>query len=228
MFLLDIIAPKKCIKCEKIGNYLCKTCLEEIWYHEDICYVCKQKSKNFKTHWYCENDHTYFKQILILTHYKNFNIKYLIKQAKFHHKFEIFDDFAKYLITLLQNNLDTPESQIILIPAPMFFLKKLWRWYNQAEILTKKIAKYWNYEYNSKIIKKIKHTKPQSHLSKVDRIINLQNTFKINLWELEKYKNHTFVIVDDVISTWTTFVEISKILKKHWITKIIWLSIASW
>ena len=47
--------------------------------------------------------------------------------SKYIYKFEIFDDFAKYLVTLLQNNLDTQENKIILIPAPMFFLKKLWR-----------------------------------------------------------------------------------------------------
>lgn len=225
--LKKIISPKKCIKCQKNGNYLCETCLETIWYYEDTCYVCKQKSVNFENHWYCKNDTVFYDKIIILAHYKNKDIKYLVKQSKFHNKYDILDTFWKYLSILLKENIWDNEK-IILISSPMYFLKKLKRWYNQAEILTKNISKYSGCEFNNKIVKKIRTTQPQSHLSKTDRIINLSWVFKINQKELQKYKNYTFVVVDDVISTWTTINEIAKILKKYKIQKIIWLSIASW
>jgi predicted amidophosphoribosyltransferase len=35
------------------------------------------------------------------------------------------------------------------------------------------------------------------------------------------------VIVDDVVSTWTTLSEIAKILKKQWIKKVYGLCLAS-
>jgi len=44
---------------------------------------------------------------------------------------------------------------------------------------------------------------------------------------IKKYENKIFVIVDDVVSTWTTFNEISRLLNDNWVKKIYCLSIAS-
>jgi predicted amidophosphoribosyltransferase len=63
------------------------------------------------------------------------------------------------------------------------------------------MSKICQIDYNNSLITKTRNTKPQSHLSKIQRIENLQNAFKININELKKYKNKTIVIVDDVIST---------------------------
>ena len=44
---------------------------------------------------------------------------------------------------------------------------------------------------------------------------------------LDKLDKKVFILVDDVVSTWTTINEISKILKKSWAKNIIALVIAS-
>lgn len=223
----DVIAPKKCYNCKKEGAFLCSSCFKEIWNFENICYVCKAKSRNFEVHDYCENDFIYYDKIIILTHYKNKIIKKLIKDAKFYHKKDILEDFSIYIWELLFENIKEQKDEIVLIPTPMYFFKRLSRWYNQSEVLVSNISKnFWIIKTN-KIIKKIKSTKSQSHLTKIQRIENLKNTFKINLKELQRYKNKTFVIVDDVVSTWTTINEISKILKVNWIKKVYALSLAS-
>jgi len=223
----DIFAPKRCYVCNINWQYLCQQCLKKIWYFESSCYVCKQKSKNFETHFYCENDFIFYDKIIILTHYKNKYIKKLIKHAKFYHRFEIFNDLSFYLSKTLLDNLEEKIEDCLFISTPMYFLKKIIRWYNQSELLIKALNKNIKIDYNFNILKKIKNTKPQSHLSKTQRIDNLRWKFKINLKEIKKYKNKTIIIVDDVISTWTTINELSKILKQNWVKKVIWLCIAS-
>lgn len=225
--LKDILAPKKCYSCSKEWHFLCKNCLEKIWYFESICPVCKQSSRDFEIHFYCKNEFVFYDKIIILTHYKNPIIKKLIKDAKFYHKKDILEDFSIYMGNIFFNHIDEKKEDLIFIQTPMFFLKKITRWYNQSEILINSLSKNFWINFDFKVIKKIKSTKPQSHLSKIERIENLKWVFKIDKNLIKKYKNKTFVIIDDVVSTWTTFNEISKLLKNNWIKKVYWLSIAS-
>lgn len=105
----------------------------------------------------------------------------------------------------------------------MFWYKKLTRGFNQTEIIIKNLNKFFWYIYDFNIIKKIKSTKPQSHFNKNQRLINLKNCYKIDLNLLKTNKNKLFIIIDDLVSSWTTINEISKILKQNWIKKVYWL-----
>lgn len=224
-FFKSIFAPKKCYRCLKYWNYLCDKCLEEIHFYESLCYTCKQKTHNFKIHFYCENNHIFYNWIFVLFHYKEFFIKKMIKNFKFYKKFDLWEFFWKLLWELLLNNIE--KTDILLIPTPMYWFKKLKRWYNQSEILVENISKIYSIPSEFNLIKKIKYTKPQSHLSKMQRIDNLTNCYKIDENLLKIHKNKTIIIVDDVVSTGTTINEMSKILKKNWFKNIYWLVIAS-
>lgn len=223
----DIIAPKKCYSCNDEWHFVCPECLSDAWYFENICYVCKASTRNFDVHEYCKNDFVYYDKIIILTHYRNKFIKKLIEDAKFYSKKDVFEDISIYLWELLNENISLPKDEILLIPTPMFFFKKLIRWYNQGEVLVKSLAKNHSLKYSFKLIKKLKKTNSQSHLSKIERIENLKEAFLINKNELEKWKNKTIIIVDDVVSTWSTINEIAKLLKKNWVKNVYWLCIAS-
>lgn len=225
--LKDIFAPKKCYSCKKEWHFLCEKCMESIGYYESICPVCKQSSRDFEVHFYCRKETLYLYKVIILTHYQNKTIQKLIKDAKFYHRKDILEDLSFYLWEKLFAHIDENTQDLIFIPTPMYFLKKIKRWYNQSEILVKNMSKICQIDYNNLLISKARNTKPQSHLSKMERIENLQNAFVVNPKELQKYKNKTFIIVDDVVSTWTTLSEIAKILKNNWIKKIYGLCLAS-
>lgn len=226
-FFKDLIAPKKCYSCSEEWHFLCEKCIDEIWYFESICPVCKQKSRNFEVHFYCMSDFVYYDKVIILTHYKNKTIKHLIHDAKFYHRKDILEDLSLYLWNKFILNLDENLDDFIFIPTPMYFWKKLSRSYNQSEILVKALSKKLSINYDLNILKKIKSTTQQSHLSKIERLENLKWAFLINKNKIKKYKDKTFVIVDDVVSTWTTLNELSKILKNNWVKKVYALCIAS-
>lgn len=223
----DLIAPKKCYNCWVESTYLCKKCVQEIGFFESICPYCKQISRDFETHFYCKRKHFYLDKIIIFTHYKNTIIKKLIKDAKFYGKKDILEDISFYLWEKLFLHIQEKKQEVILVSTPMYFWKKFSRWYNQSEILVKNIANNFWLNYTTNLFKKSKWTKPQSHLSKIERIENLKWVFYINEKEFSKHNNKVFILVDDVVSTWTTFNECAKLLKNKWIKTIYWLSIAS-
>lgn len=226
-FLKDIFAPKKCYSCWKEWHFLCEECLEKIGYYESICPVCKQLSRDFEVHFYCKKDTVYLDKVIILTHYQNKIIQKLIKDAKFYHKKDILEDLAAHLSKKLFEHIEEKKEEILLIPTPMYFWKKIKRGYNQSEILVKSMSKNCQIPYNNSLIYKTRKTKPQSHLNKIERIENLKNAFILDKNEIEKYRQKTFVIVDDVVSTGTTLSELAKLLKKSGIKKVYAITIAS-
>lgn len=226
-FIKNIIAPKRCYSCNKEWHFLCLECLSKMSNFDSICYICKGKSNNFSVHKKCKNN-IYFDNLIILTHYKNFFIKKSIKDAKFYNKKDIFEDYWNYLwAKILENLNDKNLWNYKLLPVPMNFFRKIFRWYNQSEVLAKYISKNTWIWLENKLIKRARNTRQQSKLNKNDRWKNLEKAFIINKKLLDKLDNKNFIIVDDVVSTWTTINEISKILKNSWAKKIIGLAIAS-
>jgi len=233
-FLKDIFAPKKCYSCKEEWHFLCENCfwkIEKHYFFDEICYVCKKYSKNFEVHDLCKNN-IYYDKTIILSHFKIKIIKNLIHDFKFYYKRDIWDDFWELLtekmIKYMWHELSEFKKQdFIVISPPMSFFRKLKRWYNHSKILAEKIAKNFWFKYEKNLILKNKLTRQQSKLNRQDRLINLKKAFKINKNKLDIVDKKICILVDDVISTWTTVNEISKILKKYNAQKIIVITIAS-
>ena len=223
----DIIAPKKCYSCNEEWHFLCEDCVKKLKNFESFCYICKRPHYNFEVHKECL-EWIYFDKIVVLTHYKNKIIKKLIKDWKYYNKKDIFEDFWEYLWELFLDNENIKDnSDYLIIETPMYFLRKFKRWYNHSDILASCISENTNIKYEKNLIKKIKNSEQQSKNSKLDRIKNLQNSFKFNKNKLDKIINKNIILVDDVVSTGTTINELSRILKENGAKKVIWLVIAS-
>lgn len=231
----DIISPKKCYSCDKEWHFLCEDCFEEIekkYFFDEICYVCKKYSKNFEVHKNCKKE-VYYDKTIILTHYKIKLIKKLIKDFKFYWRKDVLYDFSEFLtekmIKYMWEELKEFKKQdFMVISSPMSFFRKIIRWYNHSELLWESIAKNFWFNFEKDLVFKKKHTRQQSKLTRQNRIKNLQDSFKINKNKLDIIDNKIIILVDDVISTWSTVNEISKIIKQHNPLKIIIVTIASW
>ncbi len=226
-FLKDILAPKKCYSCNKEWHFLCQSCLSKMSNFNSICYSCKGRSDIFNVHDKCLTD-VYYDKIIILAHYKEKIISKLIKDLKFYHKKDIAEDFWIYLSNIFfDNEIYKNTNDYILLYPPMWFFKKLKRWYNHSEIITKIVSKNTGIKIEKSLIKKVKSSRQQSKLNRIERLKNLDNCFKINKKKIDIIDNKIILIVDDVISTGSTINEISKVLKKAWAKKVIGLIVAS-
>lgn len=221
-FFLDLIAPKKCLCCKKQGYFLCFSCYSKIEKFSEICYVCKKYSKDFYVHDNCK-DNVYYDRVIILKHYKNYYINKLIKDWKFYNKKEVFFDFSIFFLKLMsKEKLDL----FYIVSIPSHFTRKILRWYNSSEVLSICFSELVWLNYKN-ILYKNKYTKQQSKLTKKERIFNLKDSFSIykKYEDFIKWKN--FIIMDDVISTWSTINEVSKMLKEKGANRVYSFVISS-
>lgn len=226
-FILDLIAPKKCYSCEKEWLFLCPDCQKKEQDYKWICFVCKGTSRNFSLCSYCSKE-VFYDKVLILNNYNSKVTNRLIKDAKFHNKKSILEDFSVYLYDkFIINHKIRKKEDYIIASVPSYWSKKLKRWYNQSEILAKEFSKTSWIKYEKKLLKKIKNTKQQSLLRKEERATNLIWAFSLNKVLKEKIKQKNIILIDDVITTGTTVNEISKILKENKALRIIVIVIAS-
>jgi len=94
---------------------------------------------------------------------------------------------------------------------PMNFVSKFRRSFNQAEIMADIIAQKKGLLFERSLIKKVKRTKPQASLTYEERQTNLQNAFALS----RDVKKESFLIVDDVCTTFSTINTIAKLLKEN-------------
>jgi len=184
----------------------------------------KHKNKNLRLE----------KNIYSILWYRNKTVKRKIKDLKFKKETKNAKFFAiilnETLIELLsewEKYEDFIKPIIIQVP-PHWFKKYFIRGYDQNFLILNELFKInpnLNLQWEPKIIKKIKHTKPQSLIKdKKARRENIKNVFKIQ--NLEKIKNRNIIIFDDIYTTGATVSEIEKKLKKEKVKNIKILTLA--
>jgi len=155
-------------------------------------------------------------------------VKRLIKDSKYYSKKDVLDDIGQYAWDFLIKNLEiTDKQKYIILPIPMNFWRKSSRGYNHADVLASYISKSSGIPHNTKILKRVKNTLQQSKLTRNQRLSNLDWAFKVD----EKYKHilkdKYVILIDDVVSTWVTFLEVSAALDNLWVKTIDCFAIAS-
>lgn len=206
----SLFIEKKCFWCQKSGHFFCPYCNENIELYSPYCYVCKKLSHDFFVHKECQA-HFPIEQVIVLTRYRNLGIKKLLRHAKFYNKYTAYED------VIIQNrdffHTYVKKENSILIPVPMHFLRKWKRWYNQSEKIAKILGKDLDIHVENNFIKRKKYTKQQSHLSQSQRVKNLSWVFTLANPSLDK--NTVIYLIDDVISTGSTVLEIAILLHKN-------------
>ena len=227
-FLLDLIFPKFCLGCQKEGTYLCDDCRTLLDISEFSYCLCGQKPQRLPPDQptgkcsRCQNKN--LSGLYFALPYKE---KTLTRKLIHQFKYEPYlKDLAKTLASLLiehfvlsGKNTNEIWNNSVLIPIPLDKDKLKLRGYNQSEELAKELSKVLQIPMVSDNLTKIKFTKPQMELTKVEREKNLENAFTIkNPNELIGKK---VFLVDDVYTTGSTMNECAKILKEAGI-KTVW------
>jgi len=209
--VIDYFFPKFDINSKKLWKLISDYQKWKLILHDEICFVCKKESKNFQTHSFCNKN---IIQLVSCFYYTN-EIKKYILAFKYYHRKQIIEDIW-YIMTLFYQiyfwNLKKEETIITFVPMH-WFRKYFVKWYNQWELIAKQIWKNLDIKVE-KICNKTKYTKPQAKIKeRKKRLKNLQWSFKYNFSIPENVKN--IIIVDDVITTWTTIIELASEIKKY-------------
>lgn len=226
--IFDIVFPQECLSCWIKWEYLCKECRKELHPHAEICPNCHKNSPEYKLCMECKinfKNQFVYEWIIIWFKYQEV-LKKIILKLKYYHKknfSEFLADRLKYLVLTHPEIKD--KKNIILTSIPSHWYRKFFvKWYNQSEILCNDLGKILNIPYY-KICKKIKNTKSQTELKRIQRLDNLKWSYKI-LENINLKWDETIVVVDDIVTTGSTINEMAKTIKQKFPKiKIWWLAV---
>lgn len=194
---LNALFPKKCIVCFSEGAYLCK------------------QHKKLTPNTRAPEQYNHLDQLFAITNYDDPVNKKLIE----YFKFQGFKDIAA---TMAHEIVDKKSADFfrnaVLIPVPLHWTRKLWRGFNQAEVLTQALQKIVpSIEINTDL-KRQKRTHQQAKLSRIDRFSNIADAF---VWKGVENPPKKVLLVDDVTTTGATLEAAAKTLKQAGTKEVI-------
>lgn len=123
---------------------------------------------------------------------------------------KIAADQAGRLLVAYVQKLSLPIDYII--PVPLHWMRQAQRGYNQAEVMARVVARYYNVplEY---CVKRVRATRAQKECTGDEREQNVQSAFKRMVYD-KRYQGKHLMLIDDVVTTGATIKAIVKELKK--------------
>ena len=142
-------------------------------------------------------------------------LRHLIHQLKYHRRWGIGEDLADRLLGLERVKAllhETERENGVLVAVPLHWKRHFMRWYNQAEIVARRLGK----QCGIRVVRparRVKHTETQTHLhSRAQREANLRDAFA--LVDARSIAGKHVVLVDDVWTTGATMQAVARVLKK--------------
>lgn len=216
--LLDLIFPIKCLGCGKDDEWICSRCIKKIpIYQKPICLWCEMLSREVTLCPNCKKL-SYLDYLFTITSYQTPLLQEILHNIKYKFAWRIMEDLKPLISRFLnqiniKNGLLVKNSNLQLIPVPLYRKRFLERGFNQSELLAQILNQIIpNAELVPNVLVRKKNTASQMTLNKKERIRNIQGAFKCNNQEL--IKNKRVLIIDDVLTTGSTIKEAALVLRK--------------
>lgn len=210
----DIFFPSRCLGCEETLQYSKK---------EIFCPLCQIDLVVSDTHL---NPHhplkfrlqTNFPFRLVLGKYRFPNHSRLITQMIYGLKYQNLKyigieegkEYGSIIGSLLRK-----EGINVLLPVPLHYYKHIKRGYNQSLEIARGLSQSTGIPICNSLVRRTKNTRSQTRLNKAERRQNMKNAFRVRNKTASIYTEqpHHYLIIDDVITSGTTLVEIARTLR---------------
>jgi ComF family protein len=137
--------------------------------------------------------------------------KALVSRLKFGERL----DLAKVMgLMMAQAGREVLSGADMLIPVPLHWFRLWRRRYNQAALLADVVSGHSGIPVERKLLRRIRHTRPQVGLTRDARRTNLVKAFALDSQRLDAVKGRAVVLVDDVRTTSSTLNACAHILRK--------------
>lgn len=209
--MFRLIFPKRCIGCE-------------IWLDGEpieICPNCRSQLNFLKTPATTPSlKKVYFDSAHSVLAYEG-KVHDWIGSFKFFRQFHV----GRTLAGMMSQSRLNWASIDAVTPVPMHFWRHLRRGFNPSAVLAYALAgrvgkPFWT------VLKKQRHTKPQTKLSREARLENIKGTFLVSKRARKKIVGKNLLLIDDVLTTGATTNECAKALKKAGAQKVVVLTLA--
>jgi competence protein ComFC len=205
--VLDAVFPHKCV-CGKWGVLLCDDCRGQIRVDKTgLCPICKRISEFGRTCQACRH-RSGLTGVMVLGPHKG-----ILKDLIWKYKYGFIADLSEPLADLVCERYGDflREKRFDLTFAPISRARLRWRGFNQAELLSRKIAASLNLKC-VETLHKADNVMAQVGHTRRERIANMRD--KISYIGPETFVNKKILIIDDVYTTGATLEECAKALRK--------------
>ncbi len=240
-FALDTIFPITCLSCDTPGKLVCKQCLQSFTRLEhQRCIVCQKPSLHGITHSGCYTPHLPDGSLSVFD-YHDIRLANTIVQAKYKFLPDAYIPLGSAIKDFILNEgLKNYFAGYVLCPVPLHKNRQRWRGFNQAEILAQQAARELWLTCDP-VLSRSKSTKTQKDLSKIERNKNVAGVFSLN-YKADSYQGKVLdwlfhyekpvsmrpsvlgkgvLLIDDVVTTGSTLIEATKVLKRNG-AKSVW------
>ncbi len=223
--ILDLLFPKKCVGCKKVGGYFCKDCISNILQTDLVCPKCERQAVGGQTHPICARKFG-LDGLWSLGLY-DYPLKRAIQTLKYKKIPELaeilvnitLEYWVKYQPFVLDQIKKSKGKGWVIIPVPLHWWRQNDRGFNQSSLIGQSLSKKLGLAY-SEGLKRIRYTKPQVKLKGKDRQHNISDAFALS----PNYQLQTtryILLIDDVWTTGSTLRECCYILKRNG-AKSVW------
>lgn len=218
--ILDLLFPKKCIGCKRIGSYFCQDCVSTIIPAKPICFYCQKLSVNGQTHLLCQRRFG-LDGLWSLGIYQGI-LREAIKQFKYRQIKELAKSFIEIIWKEWIKSPPIKGQNWVIVPVPLHWWKDNSRGFNQTAVIGQLLSKELGLGY-CEALKRVRNTKPQAKLESKGRQQNIKNAFALTKRSM---LNANILLIDDVWTTGSTLKECCLVLKKAEVKKVWALTLA--
>lgn len=229
--ILNFIIPHTCLSCNIITNSdirgLCAECVNKLSYITDpYCKICGT-GFDISIHenticGKCINNPPQYNLARSIYRFDQ-NSKNIIHSFKYNDRTILANFFAHLMLNRYKHEIILHD---IICPVPMHRLKRIYRQYNQSQILAHELGKISNILNIPDILIKHKHTKSQIKLSKQQREQNIKGSIIFNQKHARQIQGKRVILIDDVHTTGTTSNFCANLLKQNGASAVMLLTVA--
>lgn len=225
--LLDLFYPRRCPVCDKavkpFGSLICEECESKMKYiRAPYCQKCGKELKDTRAvfcHDCANREHAYDSGMALFDY---LSVSDSIYRFKYRGRQEYAAYYGERMARVLGKRILALHPDA-LVPVPIHEEKKRQRGYNQAEAVARELGGILDIPVETKLIKRVRKTKPMKDLSVQERQNNLKRAFKICKNDV---KLNTIIIIDDIYTTGSTVDAMARELRHAGIKHIYFAALA--
>ena len=218
--ILRVLYPSHCYLCAKQQSEpgLCRACRHDLPLNEVCCRVCALPMPVSEGNLICGSclqtppafDKTWSPFIYAQP------LEWLIQQLKFNQKLYL----ASLLARQMWQHKPAVTSAECIIPMPLHPRRLRQRGFNQAMVLARELSRLSSIPVDDSVCQRVLHTETQTGKTALHRNRNIRGAFRYNVG-CKQYCH--VIILDDVITTGSTVMELTKTLKQSGVEQIdVW------
>jgi ComF family protein len=205
----DFIYPPLCIVCDEpldgADPWLCGGCrgkLRRNHAQRDACPLCGENRSRRPCACDLVWDHP-FQRICALFDFDD-TVRAIAHQVKYKGRSALARHVARTHAPLIPP--DVFAGVDVVVPVPLYCVRRLKRGYNQAEVIARGILEGLggSIACDTRILRRRRHTTTQTKLDREQRRKNLDGAFVVAAGTAERLAGKTIALVDDVVTTGST------------------------